>query len=887
MLRSRPSRRSHHNPTAATASAIERVEDRMLLSATQIADINTLGESFSEGVELNGKYLFAADHPEIGRELWISDGTKAGTELLKDITPGADGSEFFQMHVFGNAQFFGVQSGDRNLALWQTDGTAAGTVLVRDLGQGLGSLNFRESFMVGSEMFFTLGNKKLWKTDGTAAGTELVFELNPTQSIGGFIGNLTAFKGRVYFQGFSPQDSDDGLWQSDGTAAGTFRVSASGDGVGPSMYATADSLYFFGRDAEHGWELWRSDGTASGTQILKDINPGAADATEDGSSFLTNVGESFATLGNDVFFTANDGVHGVELWKTDGTEAGTVLVRDIEPGSGNSDAIELINFSGALYFSLYEGTQEGRLWRTDGTTAGTTPTNDLISLNENTFLEAFTVSNDLMFVSAYESTDEALLNHLWSTDGTSGGTTLLGTFEDLNEIGLYPQAVGSSVFFNAYSNEDEGLWKSDGTVAGTQLVSELFSNGSSPRDVVRVGQTVYFTAVEGFTERSLWKTDGTVTGTSLVSSAVPDLSTSNDIWATASGNKLFFRASTDTGNGSHEDALWHSDGTDTGTTALRSFPADTQLYDLFDADGLLYFIAGHETNGEQLWKSDGTAAGTILVMDLQSGGVLTDSYILAADGNSIYLNVTNAETEAAGLWTSDGTAAGTIPLGNFASGVYELVVNGDKGFFSADNGTHGEELWVTDGTVAGTSLVADILAGEDGSFPFSFNVVDGKVLFAADDGVNGEELWVSDGTAAGTTLLKDVNPAAGEGGGIRESIAIGDTLYFYSDDGQHGLELWASDGTEAGTQLVRDINPGSVGSLHPLYGEPDFFDANGVAVFLATDGTGEATIWQSDGTSAGTHPLFDNADDLETRIFPIAALQDQVVFTANDGDSGW
>ena len=84
------------------------------------------------------------------------------------------------------------------------------------------------------------------------------------------------------------------------------------------------TLFFAADDGSHGRELWKSDGTEEGTVLVEDINPGTAHA---GPRWLTNVNGT-------LFFTAVDGSHGRELWKSDGTEAGTVLVKDINRGGG-------------------------------------------------------------------------------------------------------------------------------------------------------------------------------------------------------------------------------------------------------------------------------------------------------------------------------------------------------------------------------------------------------------------------------------------------------------------------------------------------------------------------------------------------------------------------
>ena len=101
---------------------------------------------------------------------------------------------------------------------------------------------------------------------------------------------------------------------------------ASGAGASsPQNFTNVNNTVFFNAtDPVNGVELWKSDGTAAGTALVKNINPAA------GSSFpqlLTNVNGT-------LFFLATDGTNGIELWKSDGSTAGTVLVKDINPALG-------------------------------------------------------------------------------------------------------------------------------------------------------------------------------------------------------------------------------------------------------------------------------------------------------------------------------------------------------------------------------------------------------------------------------------------------------------------------------------------------------------------------------------------------------------------------
>ena len=137
-------------------------------------------------------------------------------------------------------------------------------------------------------------------------------------------------------------------------------------------------------------------------------------------------------------------------------------------------------------------------------------------------------------------------------------------------------------------------------------------------------------------------------------------------------------------------------------------------------------------------------------------------------------------------------------------------VNGTL-FFTADDGTTGQELWKSNGTTAGTVLVKDIHPGGQDSFAANLTDVNGTLFFSADDGSTGQELWKSDGTSAGTVLVKDITQRSAA---TPASLTnVNGTLFFAANDGTVGQELWKSDGTAAGTVLVKDISPGSPGSF--------------------------------------------------------------------------
>jgi ELWxxDGT repeat protein len=320
-------------------------------------------------------------------ELWISDGTESGTHMVKDINAimdadAEDGRTFTSypqnLYVWNGVLYFAANDGFTGVELWKSDGTETGTVLVKNIADGNGH-GYPSDFMaLGSRLLFTAQNEtygnELWSTDGTEAGTQLVKDINPTGDSYPF--QLVKSGNAVFFMA-ETDDNGYELWKTDGTESGTLLVadlvpgSQQGYISGSTLTAFNGGVVFRRSDfgGTTGSELWKSDGTAAGTVIVKDINPGAGHA----------VPESLSVMGNYVYFSANDGTVGTELWRSDGTAAGTELVKDIWEGSDaggtpieNSGIVS--NGVHAYFFAEapngVDGTSQ-EIWRTDGTAAGT------------------------------------------------------------------------------------------------------------------------------------------------------------------------------------------------------------------------------------------------------------------------------------------------------------------------------------------------------------------------------------------------------------------------------------------------------------------------------------------------------------------------------------
>jgi ELWxxDGT repeat protein len=154
--------------------------------------------------------------------------------------------------------------------------------------------------------------------------------------------------------------------------------------------------------------------------LLRDINPGATGSTPNplGSGFP---GRGYTRVGSTLFFTANNGANGVELWKSDGTTAGTTLVKDIYPGAGSARPSQLTNMNGTLYFAADDGVSGLELWKSDGTAAGTTRVADPNAGPGNTsFLDLKPVNGTLYFTTGFAGEASGNDYRLFKTDGTGG-----------------------------------------------------------------------------------------------------------------------------------------------------------------------------------------------------------------------------------------------------------------------------------------------------------------------------------------------------------------------------------------------------------------------------------------------------------------------------------
>lgn len=419
--------------------------------------------------------------------------------------------------------------------------------------------------------------------------------------------------------------------------------------------------------------------------------------------------QDMEVVGNELFFVGDDGIRGPALWKTDGTETGTRLVRDVADGTDPSVG-ELTNVSGTLYFIAGNFFDGRSLWKSDGTADGTVPVKSEISAR-----------------------------HLTN--------------------------VGGRLFFNNIGTDvtDIDVWTSDGTAAGTHLVKDIVPGEPSyPEALTEMNGTLFFGVDEGVDGIELWKSDGTAEGTTVVK----QVAETGSVVRLTNANGTLYSVAGDFADGMQ---LWASDGTEDGTRLVKRF-AEPTLFptNITEVAGATYFTTFAE-GSRLLWRTNGTPEGTVVVKNLNDDQVVGIRGLTNYNGTLLFTTSTSSDEES--LWRCDGTKSGTVKVKDLGIGNGSFLNNVDGTLFMEVGfqlgvPTRPSVLWKSDGTSEGTLIVRDFTPGQAGLYSNLFDL-SGKAVFKGRhdaSGSGGYELWSSDGTPAGTVIVKDINASIGSNG---------------------------------------------------------------------------------------------------------------------------
>ncbi|QDT08737.1 ELWxxDGT repeat protein [Stieleria marina] len=724
-----------------------------------------------------------------GYELWVSDGTLGGTMLVKDIRPGANGSKPSSLTNVDGTLFFSAEDSTHGRELWKSDGTPGGTVMVRDLNAGTASsmTTSAEIVALGSTAILVADNgttgPELWKSTGSTVS--LVKNINGASASS--ISGLTTVGSKVFFSAFDNVSYTE-LWSTEGTSATTVVVhDTPGDGLYPqNLRAVGNEVFFsaYNYSGGIGRELWKSDGTSGGTVLVADVKTNTSYYVGN-SSYPQVLGDD----GTHVFFSADDGIHGREVWSYDGVAA--TRITDVNPGNNGSEPTDVTVVGGVPIFSAIDGLGDRELYQTDGTLAGTSLFVDILDTNVSSNPGSLAALGDQVVVVAQRETGP--YNVIAIENNGSGFAAVTDQIPSFYaQPWVAPVTSGNRTFFSGYdpANGYE-LWATDGTAIGTALVKDIAPGnfGSYVDDLTDVNGTLFFTAYTPANGRELWKSDGTAGGTMLV----------KDIGPGATGG---------------------------------------YLSDFVGANSQLFFRAYETTTGYEWWVSDGTSAGTMLIDDLNTGpGSTTSAEAVAAGDDLFFINTSSGSSV---LWTSDGSSAGTTSLGPVGLQPYDLAAVSGTVYFSGQDAS-GQELWKSNGTQSGTIRVTDIVPGSSGSYPYYLTPVGNELFFVGTSATYQHSLFKSDGTAAGTSVVRAFDSSA-TGDLPSDLMGGGGTLFFAANTNAAGYELWKSDGTAAGTMLIADINPGTAHS-NPALSQSTF---SGDSLFFTADnGSQGREVWRA------------------------------------------
>lgn len=440
----------------------------------------------------DGKLWFSAEPGNLGREIWSSNGTASGTVMKFDPDPTLSDIGRYKPSVVamtGDVAFIyapttaharvpgypGLWAYNRTSGtseflsgLYQDQGPSQDWSYFTDFVMASGLLYFFEWDPDGSYAFLT-------RTDGSLSGTQFLY-----QEIFVDVSNVQELGGSVYFIATGYTNTGNrvyGLWKASPTKDVAVLVKSLPASARNELDKSGGALYFSISSDSSGMNLWKSDGTAVGTAQVKNICSPAS-ARWNANPWLVHPANNFTILNGVTYFSADDCVKGRELWRTNGTAAGTSLVKDVYTGSEGSNPERFIIAGGKLFFVATDNSHGRELWVSNGSSTGTKMVKDIYPGSGSSFA------------------------------GTSVFRSCLSEYHCPPEVHTAMADLNGTLYFSANrGNDGNELWKTNGTAAGTVLVKniEASTGGSSPADLVRVGNAIYFSAYTKQYGRELWK----------------------------------------------------------------------------------------------------------------------------------------------------------------------------------------------------------------------------------------------------------------------------------------------------------------------------------------------------------------------------------------------
>lgn len=661
--------------------------------------------------------------------------------------------------ISGSAHMYILGNHATNHLLYSHTGVAATTsTLVFTDGANASVL---ANGVLGDDLYFQIhdtdgdeNNNRVYKSvAGAAAGP-----IYTTSSATHFTEDVDFGAGTTKMYIYGNHASNSRAYSHSGAAGAAQLIFSSGTGILQSAKAkiVGDTLFFHGRTTPTG--LFAS---VAGAAVI----PVADFAPSQDDDYLCTTPYTPVSYQSRLFFVANDGEAGCELWTTTGTTASTALVADVNSGDAHSHPKDLTLVGSRLYFTALGADGNRGLYYSESpytsavqvtlTGADSNPDpHHLTAVGTKLYFSAAISGAQILY--AHDATGSAAASKKQETAGSTNLELDPAVTPSIVALGTTAIVRGMPTGSGNYE-----LYTSLSTAAvatSATLLKEINASGSaSPTLSTAIyNGTMFFTATDGTNGVELWKTGGTLATTSMIANINQDTggaASSNPSNLTLIRSRLYFTA-VDGGSAVNDKELWVTVSPFTSVTKLTSFTGDSKIDSLKEFDSNTLIFTASEDNGTTagIYKTEGTLASTQRVFN-------------------------------------------DIPMANVPSFNSTYGVYGSKLFFemNRDSGAYGSELWSTTGMIGETSMFYDLNFGTGSgvSSHMSFSQVNSCLVFVGNDGTQGSELWyLSSPSATEPTLLRNINPNDASGTAPVLLGVTSNAAYYIIDDGTNGKTLY-------------------------------------------------------------------------------------------------
>jgi len=649
----------------------------------------------------NNQLIFAANDGISGKEIWKSDGTVAGTSLVKDIAlnSGSSIGNDFKILTLNNGKFYFIANTATGYVLYESDGTTAGTNPLRPF-QNVSQLDgvSAGNYFVFQGFDSSNGGSEPWISDGTISGTKLLKDIYPgTTSSMGLNHKFIKINNKIYFDSNANGNPGYGnyIWETDGTEAGTVLFNTPTNNM---LYGkSSDGQYLILTKPNEGNRFWITNGNSAQTFEITTFGMTAANGVVDFNSKL--------------YLAGTTSKHGMELYSLNPITQEATLASDISRFESSSPhSYNVVNDN--LLFIASDREFNNQIYKRD---KATQQISRLTNFGGTSFAGMFTDFNDTFFkVGNFFYTKNTTPNPIsgfYRTDGTSANSTSISTGNtNIYDTSFFANLNDNTLLFSGYNNVvGTELWKINNNSNTAVLVKDISTESmgsmyNTDSKTTVINGYAYFVAKENG-KLAIWKSDGTETNTTKAIQVNFADGTDGDIKVLGSfNNKLLFTTKKENFSSSANTELFASDGNQASVTLLKShngsfgsanFNRDTEVLN----NKLYYILTGYPGG---LYSTDGTVGGTTEVLSYNFFGDIK----LKKCGNQLFFSNNNGTQ----LWKSDGTNAGTVSLSSNLNGIKDMVcANNYLYFLNGDS----QKIWRADGIVGNTVSLDIFITNDD------------------------------------------------------------------------------------------------------------------------------------------------------------------------------